>query len=219
MTVPQQQLLTMAMWLLVTMTASGALAAWFLRHIFSWALILGSFAISVVLIFAAVAVAQSGNVPVIFFIAGAFGASVAADLGGFALLLGRQRGLDPETTFKGVMIAFAITTFVTILAGIVGIYSGVNFQGLGMWLFAGLWILIGLSIAGMIGWVSARAEYMIGMAAAVFWGLYMIYHFNKVVDKYMEPSWPAAMEISMGLYLDIINFLGRILPYVLDALD
>lgn len=219
MTAPQQELLTMSLWLLVTMMAGGALAAWFLRHIFGWILILGSFVISVVLIFVAVAVAQSGNVPVIFFVAGAFGASVAADFGGFALLLGRQRGLDAQTTFRGVMIAFAITTLVTVFAGIVGIYSGINFQGMGMWLFAGLWILIGLSVAGIIGWVSARTEYVIGMAASVFWGIYMIYNFNKVVDKYAEASWPAAMEIAMNLYLDIINFLIRIMPYVLDALD
>lgn len=219
MTAPQQQLLTMAMWLLVTMMASGALAAWFLRHIFSWALILGSFVISIILIFVAVAVAQSGNVPVIFFVASLFGASVGSDIGGFALLLGHERGLSPETTFKGVGIALGITTIVTVFAGIVGIYSGINFQGMGMWLFAGLWVLIGLSVAGMIGWVSARAEYAIGIVAAMFWGLYMIYNFNKVVDKFSEPSWPAAMEVAMGLYLDIVNFLIRILPYVLDALD
>ncbi len=184
MTLPQQELLTMAMWLLVTMMASGALAAWFLRHIFSWALILGSFGISVVLIKVAGDIAQSGNVPVIFFIAGAFGASVAADLGGFALLLGRQRGLDSQTTFRGVMIALSITAFVTILAGIVGIYSGINFQGMAGWLLAGLWVLIGLSVAGMIGWVSDQVEYIIGIAAAVFWGLYMLHNFNKVVDNH-----------------------------------
>lgn len=218
MTLQQQELLTMSMWLLVTMMGSGALAAWFLRRFFSLVFIIGAFVVTIALIFTAIPVAQSGNVPVIFFVAAAFGASVAADFGGFALILGKERGLDPETTFKGVAIAFGITMLTTILAGIIGIYSGINFQGLGMWLFAGLWILIGLGVAGIVGWVSQRAEYFIGMAAAVFWGIYMIYDFNKVVDLYQEASWPAAMEIAMNLYLDIINFLMRILPYVLDAL-
>lgn len=218
MTPSQQQLLTMSLTLLTVMMASGAASAWFLRRMYSVAFIIGGFVISIILIFVAISVAQSGNVPVIFFVAALFGASIGSNIGGFALLLGRERGLDPETTFKGVAIAMGITTVVTIFAGIVGIYSGINFQGLGMWLFGGLWILIGLGVAGMVGWVSERAEYFIGIAASVFWGIYMIYDFNKVVDLYVEASWPAAMEIAMNLYLDIVNFLIRILPYVLDAL-
>ncbi len=219
MTASQQQLLSMALSLLVTMMASGAVAAYLLRRFFNIAFIIGMFIISIVLIFVAISVAESGNVVVIFFVAAAFGASVAADFGGLALLMGRQRGLSPERTFHGVMIALGITSFVTILAGIIGIYSGINFQGLGMVLFAGLWILIGLGVAGIVGVVSQQAEYAIGIAASVFWGIYMIYDFNKVVDRYVEASWPAAMEIAMSLYLDIINFLIRILPYVLDAMD
>lgn len=86
-------------------------------------------------------------------------------------------------------------------------------------MFAGLWILIGISLAGLIGWISERVEYMIGIVAAAFWGVYMIYDFNKVVDLYESPTWAAAMSIAMGLYLDMVNFFIRILPYVLDALS
>lgn len=215
----QVELLKMAVEILITMMLSGALAAWFFRHVFNWALIIGMFIVSIVLIFVSIPVSQSGNVPVIFFISMLFGASVAADFGGFALILGQERGLSPKTTFKGVGIAFGITSVATIFAGVVGIYSGFNFQWLGPWLLGGLLILIGIGIAGIVGLVTKRAEYAIGIAASVFWVVYMMYDFNKVVDRYGEATWPAAMEIAMNLYLDIINFLIRILPYVLDALD
>ena len=219
MTPEQTELLTMALSLLTTMMLFGALAAWFFRNYFSCSFIVIAFLVSVALIFLAIPISQSGNVPLIFFVSACFGASVAADFGGFALLLGRQRDLEPETVFRGVAIAFGITTIVTILAGAIGIYGGINFQGMGAWLFAGLWVLIGLGVAGIVGWISERAEYFIGIGASVFWGIYMIYNFNKVVDLYTEATWPAAMDIAMNLYLDIINFLVRILPYVLDAMD
>jgi FtsH-binding integral membrane protein len=215
----QQDLLLRVVQLVSVMMLGGVASAWVFRQIFSWPLILISFLASIGLVFVTLSVSYTDNAPLIYFCSFLFGAAVAAVLGGFFMILGRKYDFSPEKTFQAVMVTMACAFITTILAGLIGIYSGLNFQGWGPYLFGGLFLLIGLSLAGLVGWISERTEYVIGIAAATFWAIYMVYDFNKVVDKYLENSWPAAVEIAMNLYLDIINFIIRIAPYIFAAMD
>ena len=80
-----------------------------------------------------------------------------------------------------------------------GLFGGINFQGLGSVLFMGLFFLIGISLLGMVFKHSLWMETLIGIGASIFWVIYLVYDFNKIVTTYIETSgdWGEAMGITM----------------------
>lgn len=218
LTPEQVGLLTRVVQLLAIAMFGGTISAFIFHNWFNWPLIIIGFLASIGMIFVMYGVAKSDNPILIYTGMFIFGAAVAADLGGFFMLLGTQFELDPEDTTRAILITLGCGIFTTIVAGMIGLYSGINFQGLGYWLFAGLFVLIGLGVASLVGWISQRAEWFIGIAASVFWAVYMVFDFNKVVNLYNQNTWSAAVTIAMGLYLDFINFIIRIAPYIFQAI-
>jgi FtsH-binding integral membrane protein len=207
MTEFQVALLERSLHLLVVTLIGGFLSAWAFRKYFNLAIILISFATSVIMIFVANAIALTGSPMIIYTAMFVFGGCVAVDLGGLFALLGLKYKLDPDETMRATLEVLMITFGVTIIAALIGLFSGINFQGLGTWLFAGLWVLIGLGVAGIFGFITQSVRTSIGIGASFFWVLYMIYDFNKAVNLYTENTWPAAVHIAMSVYLDMVNFL------------
>lgn len=211
----QAELLTMVFILLSAMMAGAVLSAWILKEYFSLGFILLSFVVTLALIFVMAAVAQTGNATAILAVSFLFGAALGADLGGFtvAVLKDRSRGTE------AFVLTIAIVAGSTFLAAVVGLFSGFNFQGLGGPLFMGLFVLIGISVFGIFVRMGKVMEMVIGLAASAFWVVYMIYDFNKVVDKYEVASWGNAAYIAMDIMLDIVNLFVRLLPIIVEILD
>lgn len=211
----QAELLTMVFILLSAMMAGAILSAWILKEYFSLGFIFLSFIITVALIFVMSAVAQTGNATAILAVSFLFGAALGADLGGFTAAVLKDKSRGPEI----FALTITIVAGSTFLAAIIGLFSGFNFQGLGGPLFVGLIVLIGVSAVGIFVRMGKLAELVIGLAASAFWVIYMIYDFNKVVDKYETASWEAAAYISMDLMLDIVNLFVRVLIIVAEVMD
>lgn len=205
----------MVLQLLSVMLMGAVASAWLLRNHFTWPVIIGSFVVTIVLIFVMFGVASSGNPFTTILVGTLFGAAVGADLGGFTLAVteGRKRGGD------AVAITLAVVAGSTILAAAIGMLTGFNFQGWGGPLFIGLLLLLGVGVVQIFVRMDRVIELAIGGVASLFWVLYLIYHFNKVVDLYNEATWSAAAEIAMNVFLAMVNLFVRLLPLIVELLD
>jgi FtsH-binding integral membrane protein len=219
MTPEQSALLARSLQLLMVTLAGGTIAAIVFKNIFNWGLVIVAFLASIIMIIFVIPHVTTTNDPVLIYTALlVFGGTVAADLGGFFIALGLLNNLDQDETLRATFLTIACTFGATFVAALIGLFSGIDFQFLANWLFVGLFVLIGLSLGGLFGWISKRVEWFIGIAASTFWVVYMIFDFNKIVTVYTENSWPAAVHISMSVYLDMINFMVRIAPYIFKAI-
>jgi FtsH-binding integral membrane protein len=215
MTPEQSQLLNMSMWVVGSSLAGCILAAWFFRNIINWAIIIIGFIASIALMFVAFAIAQTNNGFLVLLASFLFGATSGCTLGGFILAVTENHSRAKEV----VAITVGIVAIATVATAVVGIFSGYNFQGLGTYLFTGLLILIGIVIFQIFFQVSKKTDLVIGAMASVFWVVYLLYDFNKVVDKYDQATWEAALDIGMNVYLNMVNLFVRLLPIIADALD
>lgn len=211
----QVALLSMTLALLTVMMAAASASAYLFKDIWNWPFVIGSFVIAIVLVFVAAGVAATNNPVLIFPVAAIFGASIGATLGSFVIAVthGKRRGGE------AVMVTLAIIAVVTLITALIGLLSGFNFQGLGGILFAILLGVVALSFIGLFIRWNKVMEMVIGLGISLFFMVYMVYDFNKVVDKYNEATWGAAMEIAMNLFLDIVNIFVRLLPIIVDIMD
>ncbi|MBX9688347.1 MAG: Bax inhibitor-1 family protein, partial [Candidatus Obscuribacterales bacterium] len=115
--------------------------------------------------------------------------------------------------WRTVAGAFLGTGGVMAVCGAVGALSGIDFSFLGGILFFGL---LGLIVVGFVTifWRLSRLGSMIeaGFGMLIFSG-YFIFDFFRLAKS--VNTWEAAIQLSMNLYLDYINFL----LYVLQFLD
>lgn len=111
-----------------------------------------------------------------------------------------------------------LTAAITFLAAWVGIYSGIDFSFLGKFL---LWALLGLLIFSLARLFISIRRGTQRIAAAfgvlVFTG-YLLFDFNRLqkLDKAGVDTWPAAMGLSINIYLDIINLFVDLLDLISD---
>lgn len=211
----QVQLFSMSMFLVGCMLVGTAPSAWALRNTHSWSIVIGSFVVSIGLIFVVMYASYTQNAILVGGASLLFGGSVGATLGSFAVAVthGRRRGAE------AVALTLGIVALSTMAAAVIGMLSGFNFQGIGGVMFTLLLFLLGISILMIFVRLGKIWELIIGSAASVFWFVYLIYDFNKVVHKYTEATWPAAAEIAMNIYLDMVNLFIRLLPIIVELLD
>lgn len=114
-----------------------------------------------------------------------------------------------------VFLAFAGTAGVMAVCGAVGMFSGVNFSGLGKILS---WALLGLIIVGIVNifvTFSTGVELVYCFAGmAIFAGFFIVDFFRLKEEAGRDDSWGGAIMITMGLFLDFVNFF----LYLLRAL-
>ena len=111
--------------------------------------------------------------------------------------------------------AFLGTALVMALCGAVGALSGIDFSGMGV--FLGI-ALLGLIIFGIIA-IFKRMSREVSMGQAiigmiVFAG-YFIFDFFRLSKS--ENTWQAAINLTMQLYLDFVNFLLYLLKFLAAA--
>lgn len=191
------------------------LAAWFLRKAFSLGLILFSLVSAIAMIFVTQWAAGTEQAVFVLGCSFFFGAFSGCPFGGFTIAVTHKHPRAQEV----VGITIGAVALSTLLAAAVGMYSGYEFQWLDNWLFAGLIILILVGILKLIFGVKGILDLIIGILASLFWVIYLVHDFNKVVDKYDTASWQAAVEIGMGIYLEMANLFVQLLPLIAKLLD
>lgn len=102
----------------------------------------------------------------------------------------------------------ALTTSVTFVCAVIGIYSGVDFSFMGQGLLIGLMALL----AGNIFRIFVQIERWKQRAMALFGVLifvgYLLFDFHRLSQSNKSAelnTWPVAMDMAMEIYLDIIN--------------
>lgn len=218
MTIEQADLLARSIQLFMVIAAGGALSAFVFRYVVSCGMLVGSLVVSILMIVLInFWIAPSGIVPLIMVSLFIFGAAATAPIGGAMLIVAARAGMDADEANRTIFNAIAITLGATVAAGIIGVFSGFNFQFLGTGLFIFLNFLIFWGLGVIIGLVSQKWDTIMGWIAVPFWFLYMIYDFNKAVTVYTQNTWPAATHIAMGVYLDFLNMLWRIFLILVDS--
>lgn len=208
----QQELLNMVLMLLFTMMGSAAIAAYIFREVRSWWLVIGSFAVGIVFIFAAQAVTGALGA---FFVSAAFGASMGAMIGGtmVALTEGHPRA------GQAVAVTFGIVALITVIAAGIGLFSGYDFSGWRGTMFIILLGILGISLLGFAVRYSKVVETVMSLGIIGFFSVYLVVDFNQIKDTVEVASWQEALNIAMSIFLDILNILIRLLPIILDAMD
>lgn len=218
MTSGQELLLERAMSILLIMLASASISAWVFRTVSGCVFIIGTFIASIVGIFLCIGAAATENVALIALASSFFGGSVGATLGSFALTVGEARGKSIEKIGQTVVVAAGAVFLATLIAAVIGLFGGINFQGLGSILFMGLFVLIGISLLGLVVKNSLWTEMLISTVASIFWVIYLVYDFNKVVTVFVETSgkWADAMHVAMSVFLDMVNLFVRLYVLFMD---
>jgi len=106
-----------------------------------------------------------------------------------------------------------ITASVTFITALIGLYSGINFSFMGKLLLIALIGLIAINILRLFIKISETKRKIIAIFGVVLFTLYLIYDFNRITRA--ENNWYEAMNIAIGIYLDIINLF----LYLLDLLS
>lgn len=218
----QIDLLFKTLSLVGTMVVAGGVAAYAMKDYFSLPLIIGSFIGAIMLIIIGAAVVIPMNSPFVAFPFWAlFGATVGADLGGFALAVGRRYDAEDKVV-PALGITFLVMGLATLVTAGIALFTGFNFQGLAGVMFFGLLGLIGLGFIALVIRFNRVVETIIGVGASIFWVIYLLVDFNQIVSRYNESSWAIAQQIAVQIYMDLVNLFVQLFPLIiriLDALD
>lgn len=116
-----------------------------------------------------------------------------------------------------LMKVLSITVLTTFMAALIGMYSGIDFSGLGKILFVGLIVLIGANIVRLFVRMRRMTHRLIaGVGVGIFVG-YLLYDFNRL-EKLADVAnnWPVAFNFAIEIYLDIINLFLYLLELLSD---
>ena len=109
----------------------------------------------------------------------------------------------------------AITATITFGCALIGIYSGIDFGFLGIFLFISLLLLIIANLLRLFIAIPRASQRVIAFLGVLIFTGYLLYDFNrlaKLSENIETNTWHTAMGLSINLYLDIINLF-------LDLLD
>lgn len=215
----QLDLLAKTLMLVGVLIVGGATSAYLFRDFFNWATVVGGFLVTLVLIFVNAFIIEPTNsafVIVVFDLL--FGAAWGVTLGGFAIAVAESKG-KRHLLDKAIGLTLGVMAIATICAAGIGLLTGFNFQGWNGVMFFGLLLLIGISTLAIFVRFNRVTEWIVGVAASIFWVIYLVIDFNRVVTLYNESSWSAAQSIAVQIYADLVNLFIWLLPLILDALD
>lgn len=135
-------------------------------------------------------------------------------LGGWAYVSGLVMGPALEhyrqsLGWKTVAGAFAGTAGVMSVCGAIGLFSGADFSSWGTYLGFMLFGLIILGVINIFVRFSKTTNILYSLAGMVVFAGYFIYDFFRLGRS--ENSWEAAVELTVSLYLDFLNFFFDLL--------
>ncbi|OPZ90783.1 MAG: Inhibitor of apoptosis-promoting Bax1 [bacterium ADurb.Bin425] len=106
--------------------------------------------------------------------------------------------------WQAVFLCFAGTTGAMALFGAIGMFSGIDFSGLGTYLMFGLFGLIIFGVVGIFVRMSRTVNILHAIFGLVIFSGYFLFDFFRLTKG--EDTWPEAVRLTMSLYLDFINF-------------
>lgn len=110
----------------------------------------------------------------------------------------------------------AITVSITCATALIGMYSGIDFSGLGIILIVLLLCLIVANIIRLFIKMDRWKERIIaGIGVSIFIGFLLYDFFRLEQAKEIANNWHAAMSFAIEIYLDIINLF----LYLLDLMN
>ncbi len=108
----------------------------------------------------------------------------------------------------------AITVTVTAVCAVIGIYSGIDFGFMGGFLLIALLGLLAANIVRLFVAIPRASQRVVaGFGVVVFTG-YLLFDFNRLAKLHGNAdanTWSIAMDLSIEIYLDIINFFLHLL--------
>lgn len=109
--------------------------------------------------------------------------------------------------------AMRLTILITLGAGVIGMYSGVDFSFMRNFLFYALLGLILIRLGMLVTGFANAERRLVAIGGAILFTLYLLYDFNRLADLQGRgyDDWSTALNIAINLYLDIINLLLEIL--------
>lgn len=195
---------TVGIWSTIgVLTAAGA--AYEMRDVpFSWPIFVGAFIVSLIGIFGVNAAASANS----FMLATICYFFIAAPMG---MILGPVVAMY---TAASVFKVFAVTSLLTMGLGMFGALFPKSLEGMGVWLFGGLWLLIISQLLAMIGMSfgipvgQSTLHFFDWIGVAIFSGL-IIYDFNRA--SRVQPTHSNALLCAVEIFLDFINLFIRLL--------
>lgn len=114
--------------------------------------------------------------------------------------------------------ALQLTVFITLGAGVIGLYSGIDFSGLGVFLFFALLALVSVRLVMLFTNFASGQRRLIAIAGAVLFTLFLLYDFNRLaaLGDQGANDWGTALRVAVSLYLDIVNLLLELLAAMGD---
>jgi len=109
--------------------------------------------------------------------------------------------------------ALQLTVIITFAAALVGMYSGLDFSGMGIYLFSALALLIITRLVMLFTNFASEQQRVIAIVGALLFSLFLLYDFNRLarLDANGVNDWETALQIAVNLYLDVINLLFELL--------
>ena len=95
--------------------------------------------------------------------------------------------------------------------------TSINFDFLGGFLFITLLILIAMGLINAFFIKSQMMSLVRAYIGAVIFTLYLLYDFNQLEKKAGDESWSTAIDISVNIYLDIINLFIDLLEILAES--
>ncbi|MDZ4836303.1 MAG: Bax inhibitor-1 family protein [Candidatus Melainabacteria bacterium] len=124
----------------------------------------------------------------------------------------RAESLGWQTVFG----CFAGTAGVMAACGSIGLFSGADFSSMGTYLGFALFGLIIVGVVGIFWRMSRTVNIAYSLVGMVIFAGYFVYDFFRLGRS--ENTWPKAIELTMSIYLDFINFFLYLLQF-LDAVN
>lgn len=114
--------------------------------------------------------------------------------------------------WQTVFLAYLGTGAVMAACGAIGALSGINFSRMGRFLMFALLGLIAVGLVSIFIPMSQTVNILYSLIGMAVFALFFIFDFFRLANE--EDTWEAAIDLTMQLYLDYINFLLYLLRFL-----
>lgn len=113
-----------------------------------------------------------------------------------------------------------LTASITFGCALIGIYSGIDFSFLGGILFVALSVLLVVNIVRIFVKMASWEQGVSAFFGVLIFTGYLLFDFNRLAKAAERPdlnTWPQAMDLSIGIYLDVINLFLQLLDLLSEV--
>ncbi len=154
-----------------------------------------------------------GTIGVFFAAHASAGIGIAA-LAGWTFVSGLFIGpvvgqFSEEFGWKTVGGIFASTAGAMAICGMIGLFSGIDFSGMGTYLMFALFGMIIFGVVSIFIRMSRTTNIVYHLLGMVIFSGYFIFDFFRL--GHTENTWEKAIQLTMSIYLDFLNFFLHLL--------